>query len=369
MKKVKIQSVDEALKVIENNTIIGGNAILDGDARTYNKTVLIENKALVYLYAHDSLLALQPLLLHNDFNVRLFAAYALLPLFEKKCKEILLEIANGDYKKYGIQGHNAEMILMMWNIGELKYPYQPEYGKKPNDEGSKRIEETFLKDKVCKKNITEENNFKESPLISQLTRIFVSSLDGKNEGWNDDMGAVLFNQEAQELVFRINTFVDPYTQDIAKVYHEWIERFKTFENALSVSANKPSKLGFMQIVLTIAEKNVTDNILMELRNIIKSIYNEWKPNECKVCFQTVYHSSICYFEGSWWYPIRAIIKKGREYERYDFSDETKFDEDMWNIVQGEYDNFEYSESFKLISAQVFNDHWEATSHIHQAKPF
>ena len=94
MKKTKIKSVDEAVSIIEESSIIKGTATMNGDAKTNNKYVPVQNRALVYLYEHDSLAALHPLLSHSDFNVRLYAAYALLPLFEDECKKVLIEIAN-----------------------------------------------------------------------------------------------------------------------------------------------------------------------------------------------------------------------------------------------------------------------------------
>ena len=96
MKKTKIQSVDEAVSVFEESSIIRGTATMNGDAKTNNKYVPVQNRALVYLYEHDSLAALHPLLTHSDFNVRLYAAYALLPLFEDECRKdfsrLLMEI-------------------------------------------------------------------------------------------------------------------------------------------------------------------------------------------------------------------------------------------------------------------------------------
>ena len=116
----------------------------------------------------------------------------------------------------------------------------------------------------------------------------------------------------------------------------------------------------MQIVLTIPEKKATDDILLEIKDAIDWNYREWKPNESLVWFKVKYHKGISYFEGSWWYPHRAVIKNRRGYERYDFSDEMTFDEEMWDIVQGEYDEFEYSDSFALIDSEEFHTQWNIT---------
>lgn len=391
MKKTKIQSIEEAVSVYEESSIIRGTATMNGDAKTNNKYVPVQNRALVYLYEHDSLAALHPLLSHSNFNVRLYAAYALLPLFEDECRKELLEIANGDSRIYEIQGFDAKMILMMWDIGELRYPYQPDYGKKPSEESNKKIEEAFLSNRP---HLTVEKAEKKgfSPEILRLSRLFGCpstgfrsfihrvilrlfqlfgySPTGANHLHNEQVGFyVSFDPEKQEIEIRVNTFVNPYTQDVKTVYQERVERFKAFEQVATIEANKPSKLGFMQIVLTIPKEKATDDVLIKIKDVIYTIFNEWKPNESLVWFKVNYHKGISYFEGSWWYPRRAIIKNRRGYERYDFSDEMKFDEEMWEIVQDEFDEFENSDSFVLIDGKVFQEMWEATELNYKPKPY
>ena len=369
MKKTKIQSIEEAVSVYEESSIIRGTATMNGDAKTNNKYVPVQNRALVYLYEHDSLAALHPLLSHSNFNVRLYAAYALLPLFEDECRKELLEIANGDCRIYEIQGFNAEMTLMMWDIGELRYPYQSDYGKKPSEESNKKIEEAFLSNRP---HLTVEKVEKKgySPEILRLSQIFECPPTGDNDLRNEQAEFyVSFEPTKQEIEIRVNTFVNPYTQDVETVYQERLGRFKAFENVATIKANEPSKLGFMQIVLTIPKEKATNEVLTQLKNTIYSIYNEWKQNESLVWFKVKYHKGISFFEGSWWYPLRAIIKNRRGYERYDFSDELKFDEDMWEIVQGEYDEFENSDSFALISSKEFHEIWNATELNYKPKPY
>ena len=369
MKKTKIQSVDEAVSVYEESSIIMGTATMNGDAKTNNKYVPIQNRVLVYLYEHDSLAALHPLLSHSDFNVRLYAAYALLPLFEDECRKELLEIANGDSRIYKIQGFNAEMTLMLWDIGELRFPYQPDYGEKRGEESEKKIEVAFMSNP---RHLTVEKTEKKgySPEILRLSRLFGCLPTGDNDLHNEQAGFhVLFEPAKQEIEIRVNTFVNPYMQDVKSAYQERVERFKAFEPVATISADEPSKLGFMQIVLTIPKEKATDDLLLKIKNVIYAIYRQWKPNESLVWFKVNYHKGISYFEGSWWYPCRAIIMNGRGYERYDFSDETKFDEEMWEIVQGEYDEFENSDSFVFIDGKVFQEMWEATELNYKPKPY
>lgn len=329
---------------------------MNGDAKTGNKFAQIQNKALIFLYEHGSLAALQPMLSHDDFNVRLYAAYALLPLFEEECKEVLLKIANGDYRIYGIQGLNAEMTLKAWENAELYYPYQSEFGKKPSP-----IEEDKTSSKA--NNIEGAERKEEFSLETlRLSRIFECPPTGDNDLRNEQSGFyVSFDPVKQEIKIRVNTFVNPYTQDVKRVYQERLERFETFKHIATISADEPSKLGFMQIVLTIHKENATDDVLIQIKDVIYVTFNEWKQNESLVWFKAEYHRAVCYFEGSWWMPHRAIVKKKRGYERYDFSDEMKFDEEMWEIANDEYDKFENSDSFALIDSKEFQKIWETTS--------
>ena len=209
-----------------------------------------------------------------------------------------------------------------------------------------------------------------SPEILRLSRLFGCPPTDANDLHNEQVGFyVSFDPEKQEIEIRVNTFVNPYTQDVKTVYQERVERFKAFEQVATIEANKPSKLGFMQIVLTIPKEKATNEVLTQLKNTIYSIYNEWKQNESLVWFKVNYHKGISYFEGSWWMPCRAVIKSRRGYERYDFSDEAKYDEEMWEIVQGEYDEFEDSDSFALIDGQEFQDKWDATELNYKPKPY
>ena len=342
---------------------------MNGDSKTANKYVPILNKALVYLYEHDSLAILHPLLSHSDFNVRQYAAYALLPLFEDESRKVLSEIANGDSRIYEIQSLNAEMTLIWWDIGELHFPYQPEYWKKPSEEADKKFFEAFLKNKDHTTLEKKEAERAPTSLSLRISKLFECPLEGNYEEIAEKIGVYIdYDTDTHELVFRINTFVNPYTQDVESVYQKRLERFKIFELIASISADKPSKFGFMQIVLTIHEDKATDDVILQIKDAVDWNNGEWKPNECKVCCKAEYKGAECYFEGSWWYVWRAVIKNRKGYERYDFSDESKFDEDMWNLESGEYTDLENTDSFCLISPSDFESVWDKTTRIHKPVP-
>lgn len=348
----KIKSVEEAVRMIEVCAIKEGEATENGDYKTNNKYARYEANCIEYLYKHGQLHALCSYLKHDNHSVRLSAAYALLPLYEEDCKKVLYELAKGDY---GVCGLDAEMILKQWNAGELKFPYQADWGKK----SSLKKEEKSSVD--INNKVEQEKSEYFSPDTLRLSQLFECPPTGDNDLRNEQSRFyVSFDPVKQEIKIRVNTFVNPYTQDVETVYQERLERFETFKHIATISADEPSKLGFMQIVLTIHKENATDDVLIQIKDVIYVTFNEWKQNESLVWFKAEYHKGVSYFEGSWWMPCRAIIKNQCGYERYDFSDEMKYDEDMWEIANGEYDKFENSDSFALISSKEFQDMWEAT---------
>ena len=329
----RIKSVEEAVQMIEVCAIKEGEATENGDYKTNNKYARHEANCIEYLYKHGQLQALCSYLKHDNHSVRLSAAYALLPLYEEDCKKVLYELAKDWSKK-----------------------------------SSPKKEEQTSADIDNK--VEQEKSEYFSLDILRLSQIFECPLTGDNDLRNEQSGFyVLFDPVKQKIEIRVNTFVNPYTQEVETVYQERLDRFKVFEQVATIEANEPSKLGFMQIVLTIPTEKATNDVLTQLKNTIYSIYNEWRQNESLVWFKAEYHKGVSYFEGSWWMPCRAIIKNQCGYERYDFSDEMKFDEEMWDIVQGEYDEFENSDSFVLIDGKDFQEMWETTELNYKPKPF
>jgi hypothetical protein len=114
----KINSIEDALLLFEENTIKRGEALSADDFKTYNKYLPTINKCIVYLYDNQQLNLLYKFLKHNNHYVRSLAAYALLPLFENECVKVLNEIANGNY---GFLSINAEKTLKEWKEGRLEF--------------------------------------------------------------------------------------------------------------------------------------------------------------------------------------------------------------------------------------------------------
>lgn len=361
MSKFEVNNVDEALQLFEEQATLGGLAQDKSDFKLFNKYQAKTNKCIVFLYQQQQLKALFKFLSHDNYYVRLMAAYALLPFCEEESKEVLYNISKGNC---GLTRLSAEMILKQWHAGELKFPYQDGWGKKPSP---KKEEKSSV---VIDNKVEHVKSEEFSPEILRLSRLFECPPTSDTEIRNEECEFYIrFSPATEKITININTFVNPYTQEVETVYQERLKRFKSFAQVATIEANEPSKLGFMQIVLTIVNDKATDDVLTQIKEVIYTTFSEWKPNESQVWFKTEYHEAICYFEGQWWMPTRAVIKNGEKYERYDFSDEMKYDEQMWEIAQGEYDELETSDSFALIGHDAFQRIWDNTECIHVPEPW
>lgn len=116
-----MKSIEETLATFEKSATIQAQTFETGDYRKGNRHFKIKMQCIVYLYEQNHLEYLEPFLHHDYVGVRVSAAFALLPIMEKKSKAVLQEIANNDY---GIHSFNAEMTLDLWNKHEIIYPYQ-----------------------------------------------------------------------------------------------------------------------------------------------------------------------------------------------------------------------------------------------------
>lgn len=366
-----ITSVEEALHSFEDFTIKRGLALDADDFKSYNKQFSQVRKCIMYLHEKQQIHLLRIYFKHNNQHVRFSAASALLPLYEKESTEILSDIASGNY---GLLSLNAKITLEMWRNGELSFSYQTNPNKnlvpqKEDDYGDSAKKPTSKQEDVPYSNSANNEktgNEEFPPEILRLSRIFGCPPADDTELRNEELEFyVMLKRETQELTINVNTFINPYTQDVVAVYQERLNRLKAYEHVATISADRPSRLGFMKILMTIPMEKATDDVLTQIKNTIYSIYDEWKLNETTVCFKAEYNGATSYFEGEWWMPARAVIKKGNEYERYDFSDETKYDEEMWELVEGDYDEFEKSDSFELIDRDAFQIIWNDTERIHE----
>ena len=354
---MKIKSIEEAISIIEESAAAQAKATETGDYKMGNKLFEREMEALGYLRQQGHLSDLKPFLNHKDVGIRYFAAYALLPIYEDLSRTVLLEISK---ECQDIHGADAKTVLEEWDKGNITYPFQD-----GNDKGANDYNCTNL----CNSESTLVE--KHSPEILHLSQIFETEPTDDFALHNEEKEFyVNLNLDEKELQVRINTFVNPYTQDVQSVYTERLARLAFLEPIATIEANKPSKLGGMQVVLTMPVADVTDDMLIRLKDVIFQMHSEQVPNESLVWFKSEYNDDICYFEGEMlWYPRRAVIMGEQGYERFGFFDEEKFDIGMWDIVTGDYDQLEYSDSFALISSEEFQKAWDATTIDHEPEPW
>ena len=119
----KIASIEEAIKLFEENSIKQGQTMKTGNYKEGNKCFNNKMKCLSYLYKLGRMEALEELLSHEDVGVRESASYAYLSVCPQKGEDVLSEIANGNY---GFHSLNAEMILKEWKEGRLTFIFQRE---------------------------------------------------------------------------------------------------------------------------------------------------------------------------------------------------------------------------------------------------
>ena len=81
-----MKSIEEALATFENSAAIQAQTFETGDYKKGNRHFKLYMQSIVYLYEHNHLADLEPLLKHENVGVRATAAYALLPIMEERSK-------------------------------------------------------------------------------------------------------------------------------------------------------------------------------------------------------------------------------------------------------------------------------------------
>lgn len=112
----KINTIEEALSVFENNAILYSEATETGEYKVVNKSHDTIRKCINFIREQNKMDLLLNFLDHENSSVRLWAAYALLPIYTKKCEKTLKDIRKKDK---GIIGGDAELTLKEWKKGNL----------------------------------------------------------------------------------------------------------------------------------------------------------------------------------------------------------------------------------------------------------
>ena len=118
---MKIKSVEEALRIFEENVRKQAETLETGEYRKGNRCFTKYMRSIAYLYEHQALQRLTPLLSSENVGIRCVAAYALLPITEKVSRQVLKEIEMGNY---GFISINAKYTLIQWDEGKIIFPYQ-----------------------------------------------------------------------------------------------------------------------------------------------------------------------------------------------------------------------------------------------------
>lgn len=106
---------------------------------------------------------------------------------------------------------------------------------------------------------------KEAGIMQKLAKGFGIEPTSDYELSNEAMGFyVEYGPEDNVILIKINTIVNPYTQDVKKVYQERLDRLNAFTECgrekpakvvETIEAYAPSKLGSMQVVLAFVNPN------------------------------------------------------------------------------------------------------------------
>lgn len=119
MEAIKIENVEEALKLFEDAAIKQSDASNNGKSKIANRNYDKIVSSISYLKNNDSLKELTRFYEHSNVFVRIWAASYLLPLYERKSLKILKEIADRNV----LGSLEAEMTIKEWKNGNLKTFY------------------------------------------------------------------------------------------------------------------------------------------------------------------------------------------------------------------------------------------------------
>ena len=204
--------------------------------------------------------------------------------------------------------------------------------------------------------------------MQRMAQIFEVSPSGDYELCNKEKCIRLtYYPNNQEVLIRINMFINPYTQHVEKVYQEKLDKLKYFtkvvpyENPMQevekIDADKANKLGFMHVELTIFDYVVDGDGIEKVKKAIFQMQEEQAPHESYVWFKSDYNGYICYFEYGEWTFKRAVIKGENGYHGFVLSEGNQ---GLLRQLNGDFVRLESADSFELISHTAFQDIWDKT---------
>ncbi len=218
---------------------------------------------------------------------------------------------------------------------------------------------------------------KKVSMMQRLSEVFVSSPTSDHEILNEEKGlCVTYNLDDQEVLIRINVFINPYTQNVDEVYQQKLDKLKYFtkvipyENPMQevekIDADKANKLGFMHVELTIFDYVVDGDGIEKVKEAIFQMQEEQAPHESYVWFKSDYNGYRCYFEYGEWAFKRAVIMGENGYHGFVFSEGNQ---GLLRQLNDDFARLESADSFELISSAAFQVIWDKTEKEHEPEPW
>ena len=212
---------------------------------------------------------------------------------------------------------------------------------------------------------------KNASMMQRLSEVFESSPTSNCEIRNEEKGfCVTYNLDDREIRIRLYLFVNPYTQNVENVCQQWMDRLNYFTKIIlyekpireveRIDADKPNKLGFMHVELTILEHIADSEGIERVKEAIFQIHEEQLPHESLVWFSAEYKGHTCFFEYGQWAFRRAVVMGEDSYQCCDFSNDMKTAKEMQDTLTVNFSLLESSDSFELIPQTSFQDIWDKT---------
>ena len=221
---------------------------------------------------------------------------------------------------------------------------------------------------------------KKMSMMQRLSEVFESSPTSNCEIRNEEKGfCVTYNLDDREIRIRLYLFVNPYTQNVENVCQQWMDRLNYFTKTIlyekpireveKIDADKPNKLGFMHVELTILEHIADGEGIERVKEAIFQIHEEQVPHESPVWFKAEHNGHTCFFEYERWAFKRAIVMGESGYLCCDYTNNKTIAAEKQDSLTAFLNELESSNSFELISPTAFQKIWDKTEKDHEPKPW
>lgn len=176
---------------------------------------------------------------------------------------------------------------------------------------------------------------------------------------------IYLSENEKAIVFYFHTFINPYEQDIKKIYNERVMQFKAMKD-ITVRKHHLFQTGYEAITVIVPYKKSNHQIYDSIARTCKSIIEEEKSHLTRVFYKFDYGIYFIYSETKKWYPERSVViwKEDEEVPHsfcdslnyYNFEEE-QFTPDM-TVVYEDAVMLESVGPLTLISQEEFEQAWE-----------